>query len=367
MPTMSAASDAPVGGEAVPDAAGAVSVVGLVKNYGSGPAAVDGVDLTVEDGSFVAILGPSGCGKSTVLGMIGGFVTPTRGEIRIGGRSVIGLPPERRPSAMVFQNLALFPHLDVAGNVAFGLRYARRLPRCKRRGRVAELLDLVQLGDLAHRRVAELSGGQQQRVAIARALAVEPAVLLLDEPLSALDAQMRKDMQLELRGLQQRTGTTFVYVTHDQHEAMSMADKLVIMRDGRIEQQGLPREIYHAPHNRFVAQFLGDANVIDVHEQRSERAGRFLSWLGQQRPSQHGLWAVRPEGIDLVDPSAATGGCVGTVTQTTFFGQYVRYEVQIGLAHPVVVAVQGDRAAFEVGDQVGLSIDLARTAAVERS
>jgi putative spermidine/putrescine transport system ATP-binding protein len=366
MPTMNAAPHANAGAAAA-CGAGAVEVVGLVKDYGSGPAAVDGVDLTIKDGSFVAILGPSGCGKSTVLGMIGGFLTPTRGEVRIGGRSVVDLPPERRPSAMVFQNLALFPHLDVAGNVAFGLRHARRMPRGERRGRVAELLDLVQLGDLARRRIAELSGGQQQRVAIARALAVEPAVLLLDEPLSALDAQMRKDMQLELRRLQQRTGTTFVYVTHDQHEAMSMADQLVVMRNGRIEQQGAPREVYDAPRNRFVARFIGDANVIDVQERRNEQAGRLLTWLGRQRPSRHGLWAVRPEAIALVDPAAAVGDCVGTVTQMTFFGQYVRYEVQIGLARPLVVAVHGDRAAFQIGDEAGVVIDTGRVTAVERS
>ncbi|WP_051791226.1 ABC transporter ATP-binding protein [Amycolatopsis jejuensis] len=330
-------------------APGAVELAALGKRYGDA-AAVDDVTLSFASGSFVAILGPSGCGKSTLLGMIGGFVPPDTGDIRIGGRSVVAMPPERRPTAMVFQTLALFPHLSTAGNIAFGMR-GRGLSRAQVRARTAELLELVQLPEFGKRRISQLSGGQRQRVAIARALAVEPAVLLLDEPLSALDAQMRRSMQLELRAIQQRTGTTFVYVTHDQHEAMSMADRIVIMRSGRVEQHGSPQEIYTRPETPFVAGFLGDANVVSGDSDLAAVLRRLV-------PAD--CWAVRPEHVQLVDPGDPRAQVSGTVARATFYGQTVRYEVTAGLPDPLVVVRPGDEPVRADGERVGLVLDAER-------
>lgn len=349
---------------------GAIELQGLTKTYADSTA-VDHIDLTFRAGEFTAILGPSGCGKSTVLGMVGGFVRPDAGDIVLDGRSILRMPPERRPTAMVFQTLALFPHLTVAGNVGFGLR-SRRMRKSAIRKRIEPLLELVQLGDLAHRRVSELSGGQRQRVAIARALAVEPAVLLLDEPLSALDAQMRSAMQLELATIQKQSGTTFVYVTHDQHEAMSMADQIVIMRDGRIEQEGTPREIYDAPRTEFVAKFLGDANIVRPVAGRAEQPP-VVHYL-RTRAGEADSWALRPEHIALAHPAqpvdaapAATSsgdgggsGVTGRVTRVTFFGQLIRYEIDVDLAEPVVVMRTSDEPTRAEGDTVALSIDLQR-------
>ncbi|MEV7004940.1 ABC transporter ATP-binding protein [Streptosporangium sp. NPDC051022] len=349
----------PVQADTRPEPQG-VTLRGLRKTYGTA-VAVGGVDLDIEAGRFAAILGPSGCGKSTVLGMIGGFVEPSDGDIVIGGRSIVGVPPERRPTAMVFQTLALFPHLTVAGNVAFGLRV-----RGVRRGVVAEqtreLLDLVRLGPLAERRISELSGGQQQRVAIARALAVEPAVLLLDEPLSALDAQLRKQMQLELRAIQQRTATTFIYVTHDQEEAMSMADQIVVMRDGAVEQAGSPLEVYTRPRTEFVARFLGDANVV------SASPGDFtpiVRWLRSEVPSADGQWAIRPEAVTLVDESETAAPVQGRVARATYYGATVRYEVEVGLDEPLVVVVAGEHSPWQAGAAVGVGLDPRRVVALQ--
>ncbi|MEV8637302.1 ABC transporter ATP-binding protein [Streptosporangium sp. NPDC051023] len=351
-----------------------VTLRGLRKTYGTA-VAVGGVDLDIEAGRFAAILGPSGCGKSTVLGMIGGFVEPTGGEILIGGRPIVGVPPERRPTAMVFQTLALFPHLTVAGNVAFGLR-VRGVRGNAVAERVRELLDLVQLGPLAGRRISELSGGQQQRVAIARALAVEPAVLLLDEPLSALDAQLRKQMQIELRSIQQRTATTFVYVTHDQQEAMSMADQVVVMREGAVEQSGSPLEVYTRPRTEFVARFLGDANVISSASASASASGSGMAlgsgtasvsrlgesaaivrWLRTEVPATGGRWAIRPEAVTLTDDPGDTAPIRGTVVRSTYYGATVRYEVEVGLEEPLVVVVAGEHIPWPVGAVVGVGLD----------
>ncbi|MEN2986986.1 ABC transporter ATP-binding protein [Tistrella sp. BH-R2-4] len=233
----------------------------VTMRFGAGPAAVDDVDLGIEAGSFFSILGPSGCGKTTLLRMIGGFLEPSRGRIVIGGQDMAGKRPEQRPTAMIFQNLALFPLMTVAENIGFGLE-VRGIKAADRRKRVARLLDVIALPGIADKKVTDLSGGQRQRVAIARALAVEPQVLLLDEPLSALDLKLRQHMRAELRSLQKRTGVTFIYITHDQGEALAMSDKVAVMSAGRVQQVAAPAELYDRPRTAFVAGFVGEANRI---------------------------------------------------------------------------------------------------------
>jgi ABC-type Fe3+/spermidine/putrescine transport system ATPase subunit len=236
-------------------------VDGLSKRFGAA-VALDGVDLSIRDGAFVALLGPSGCGKTTFLRLLAGLEAPSAGTIRIGGADVTGLPPERRGLGMMFQSYALFPHMTVAGNLRFPLRMRALGDRAAQEGKVREALRLVRLEGLEDRHPRQLSGGQQQRVALARALVADPPVLLLDEPLSNLDAQLRKDMQVELMELHRKIGLTTILVTHDQDEALSLADFVVLMRAGRIEQAGPPREIYARPATAFAARFLGAANVV---------------------------------------------------------------------------------------------------------
>ena len=245
----------------------AIELVDATKRYAD-TIALDAVSLRIEPGEFFCLLGPSGCGKTTTLNLIGGFVPLTSGELRIEGRRVNELPPHKRNVNTVFQNYALFPHLSVADNVAFGLRMSR-LGGEEIRRRVGEYLDLVGLAGQARRFPSQLSGGQQQRVALARALAKRPAVLLLDEPLGALDLKLRKQMQVELSRIHRQVGTTFVFVTHDQGEALSMATRIAVMNGGRVAQVGTPREIYYRPRDRFVADFIGETNFLE----RVEEAG----------------------------------------------------------------------------------------------
>jgi spermidine/putrescine transport system ATP-binding protein len=244
-------------------AGGAVELVGLRKVHGDA-VAVDRVDLRVGAGEFFSLLGPSGCGKTTTLRLIGGFDRPTEGRILLDGRDLSGTPAHRRPINTVFQSYALFPHLTVAQNVEYGLRWRRGIDRAERRRRAAEALELVRLGRLAARRPDQLSGGEQQRVALARALVREPAVLLLDEPFGALDAKLRKALRTELTAVQRAVGTTFIFVTHDQEEALEMSDRLAVLDAGRVVQCGTPRQVYEAPRTEFVADFLGLANLLEV-------------------------------------------------------------------------------------------------------
>jgi len=253
-------SSSPKGTAALGAAPAGIRIDGVVQRFGE-HLALAGVDLDIRAGEFFSLLGPSGCGKTTLLNIIAGFLDPSEGSVYVGDRDVTALPPYRRDIGMVFQNYALFPHLDVAGNVAYGLK-VRKTPAAQIKKRVAEVLDLVQLPGYASRMPHQLSGGQQQRVAIARALAISPQVLLLDEPLSNLDAKLRKDMQSELRSLQQRIGITTVLVTHDQEEALSLSDRIGILGSGRLQQVGTPLELYRKPANRFVAEFIGQANLI---------------------------------------------------------------------------------------------------------
>ena len=275
--------------------------------YPNGFTAVHPTDLTVQSGEFFSILGPSGCGKTTILRAVSGFIEPSGGRVLIGGKDMAGSGPNARPTALIFQNLALFPLMKIWENVAFGLE-ARGQSRRERRARAEKLLDLVALGDQADKTPGELSGGQRQRVAIARALAVEPAVLLLDEPLSALDLKLRQHMRAELRAIQRQTGVTFIYITHDQGEALTMSDRIAVMNEGRIEQVGTGDEVYSAPATAFAASFVGEANRIDgrvvaVNGDLAEietALGRFVA----RNPSALGagdtaMLFVRPEAMRL--------------------------------------------------------------------
>jgi spermidine/putrescine transport system ATP-binding protein len=290
-----------------------VSIRSVTQRYGTA-LALDNVSLDIAAGEFVVLLGPSGCGKTTLLNLIGGFAEPAAGQILIGGRDMAGVGPAQRPTTTVFQDYALFPHMTLADNVGFGLRM-RGVSRPERRARAEQMLALVGLPGRADRRPHELSGGQRQRVALARALAVEPDVLLLDEPLGALDLKLRRAMQDELKAIQTKVGTTFVHVTHDQEEAMAVADRIVVMNAGQIADLGTPREVYLRPKTLFSAAFMGEVNQIAV--QNGQTA------LGPLLPGT-GTLLIRPECIGLTGP-LPLGPC--TVTDAAFFGTHVRAHV----------------------------------------
>ncbi|WP_291297665.1 ABC transporter ATP-binding protein [Elioraea sp.] len=308
----------------------------LRKMYGP-TVAVDDVSLTVREGELVALLGPSGCGKTTTLRMVAGFIEPTAGTITIGGRDVTYLPPHRRDTGMVFQSYALFPHMTVAQNVAFGLEM-RKVGRAEAAQRVADALALVRLGHLGDRLPRQLSGGQQQRVALARALVVNPGVFLLDEPLSNLDAKLRLEVRVEIRELQRRLGLTTVFVTHDQEEALTLADRLVVMANGVVQQVGTPEELYESPANLFVAGFIGRSNVLHG---RLVSPGRFESRGGlavevpvtDRAPGPAAL-ALRPERLALAAPDATLPAGInragGRLTLVTYLGATTEYRVALG-------------------------------------
>jgi spermidine/putrescine transport system ATP-binding protein len=318
----------------------AVEARNAVKVFGAGEHAVralDDVTVAIRKGEFFTLLGPSGCGKTTLLRCIAGFDTPTSGAILLGGRDITGAPPNRRPVNTVFQSYALFPHLDIFENVAFGLR---RRGQKNVDAQVKDMLELVELGPMARRKPAQLSGGQQQRVAVARALINRPDVLLLDEPLGALDLKLRRQMQIELKRIQTEVGITFVHVTHDQEEAMTMADTIAVMNSGRIEQMGAPQEIYDLPHTAFAANFLGQSNLIPG---RVTARGDLISVVafGQDlvipadRSTATGdsiIVGVRPEKLHILagDSPAHEGHNVveGTITDTSFVGVSTQYLVQ---------------------------------------
>jgi putative spermidine/putrescine transport system ATP-binding protein len=311
--------------------AGALVLDGLTKRYGAA-AAVEGVSLSVAEGEFLTLLGPSGSGKTTVLMCVAGFVAPDAGRILLGGRDITALPPERRDFGMVFQGYALFPHMTVAENVAFPLR-VRRLGAAEREAKVRAALDLVQLSALAERRPAQLSGGQQQRVALARALVFDPALLLLDEPLSALDRKLRAELQEELKALHRRVGRSFVNVTHDQEEALSLSDRIAILDRGRLVQAGTPSALYERPRTRFVAEFLGTSNFLRGEVSGLAPGGVTLAVGGMRivqavppgadppRPGSTLLLSVRPERIALLGEGEAAENVVpGRIEAWSYHG-----------------------------------------------
>ena len=322
-----------------------VRLEGVVKRF-DGVAAVDGISVEIPSGSFFALLGPSGCGKTTTLRMIGGFEEPDEGSIYLGDRDVVGLPPYRRDVNTVFQSYALFPHLSVFENIAFGLR-RKGVKKGQVTGRVDEMLKLVGLEGAGRRRPRQLSGGQQQRVALARALVNRPRVLLLDEPLGALDLKLRKQMQLELKQIQNDIGLTFVHVTHDQEEAMTMADAIAVMNKGRIEQLGPPTELYEKPASAFVAGFLGVSNLLygsvtGPSRVRLDVGDEIAADVGD-RTGRVAI-GIRPEKIRLGPPAEGDNNLAGTVRETAYVGVATQYVVHTA-AGTLIVYVQNDGTA----------------------
>jgi spermidine/putrescine transport system ATP-binding protein len=345
-------------------AAPAVGLVGLHRHYGE-VKAVDGIDVEIGDGEFFSMIGPSGCGKTTTLRMIAGLVEPTAGRIEVHGRDVTALRPHRRPVNTVFQQYALFPHLSVFENVAFGLR-ERRTPRAEIATRVAEMLELVDLTGREANRPTQLSGGQQQRVALARSLVLRPEVLLLDEPLGALDLKLRKQLQLQLKRIQQEVGITFVYVTHDQEEAFFMSDRVAIMRDGRIEQLGTPRQVYETPATEFVAEFVGASNrfparIVEalgggMYEAEADGIGRFRSQgvpgLEQQ---QSAVAIVRPEAISVTPGTDDRCGVTATVVDLAYLGHQISCLLEMPGGGQVAMSLRQQGEPLEVGRSYGVS------------
>jgi spermidine/putrescine transport system ATP-binding protein len=333
--------------------------VGVVFNSSSKDRvkALDDVSLEIYANEFFTLLGPSGCGKTTLLRSIAGFEQPTTGSIKLEGQPLEGLPPFKRPVNTVFQSYALFPHLTVAQNIAFGLEESRK-PKLEISRRVEEMLNLVKLEGFAARKPAQLSGGQQQRVALARALANSPKVLLLDESLSALDLKLRKEMQLELKRLQHATGITFVFVTHDQEEALTMSDRLAVMKDGRIEQIGTPTEIYDHPRSKYVADFIGETNFLEgrVFEGRV-KIGHLQLELPVEAPEGTSVQlAVRPERATI---SSEAGGLAGRVSNVIYMGSDTVYHLELTQGSNFKVRVPnavGATRAFQIGDAVNLMI-----------
>ncbi len=307
---------------------------------------LDAINLYINDHEFLTLLGPSGCGKTTTLRIIGGFLTPTSGTVEFDGQCINDVPAYKRQINTVFQRYALFPHLDVYDNVAFGLRVSKKHTKEQIHDKVTEMLAIVGLKGYENRKIQNLSGGQQQRVAIARALVNEPKVLLLDEPLGALDLRLRKDMQQELKRIQQATGITFIYVTHDQEEALSMSDTVVVMDKGRIQQIGRPEDIYNEPKNAFVADFIGESNILDgvmLEDYKVRFFGRTFQCVDAGfAPNEPVDVVIRPEDIDIVDPKE--GHLVGQVTSTTF----------MGLNYDIIVEFKGFKWLIQTTDYHGV-------------
>jgi iron(III) transport system ATP-binding protein len=345
-----------------------VTIKELSKHYGD-VGAVQGLSLTVEPGELVALLGPSGCGKTTTLRLVAGFLAPEAGEIWVGDRCLSSpaavVPPERRRMAMIFQSYALWPHMTVAQNVAYGLRFAGT-PRAERSGKVDEMLRAVQLAGYGARYPGELSGGQQQRVAVARALVVEPEILLLDEPLSNLDASLREEMRFEIRRLHERFGITTLYVTHDQAEAMVISDRAAVIRNGRVEQIAAPHELFERPRTRFVAEFIGKTNLIDAV---ADTAGSVTRGRVRLRVAAGGLTpgapvvvSIRPHLIALepragvASPPAGTNALAGTVLRASYLGDTVDYQVALEESDVVLRVTGPTPARARAGEPVALTV-----------
>jgi iron(III) transport system ATP-binding protein len=336
-----------------------VELTGITKRFGP-LKAVDDVSLAIGEGDFFTLLGPSGCGKTTLLRILAGFHTPDAGEIRFDGRVINDIPPHRRQTAMVFQNYALFPHLTVFDNIAYGLR-ARRVPRREIEARIGEVIRSVQLEGLEDRAPSQLSGGQQQRVALARALVISPSILLMDEPLSNLDAKLRVSMREEIRRIQKGLGITTVYVTHDQEEAMAVSDRIAILNRGRIEQVGTPAEIYFRPESRFAAEFMGGSNILDLEVAGYDEGSTTIAAAadgvrifirGSRPPDGRVMLSVRPEWIRVVaGPSPGeTNVLSGMVLGSTFLGSMVRYRVSGPGGTSIVIEAHDPGKGMPVAD-----------------
>jgi len=347
-----------------------LSLAGLTKSYGSHlPPAVDNLDMEVDDGHLVALLGPSGCGKTTTLRMVAGLLDPSAGHISVEGKNITNTPVHKRGMGMVFQSYALFPHMNVQENVAFGLQMRKR-PKHEQQERVRKALEMVQLDHLSKRATKALSGGQQQRIALARALVVEPTVLLLDEPLSNLDAKLRETMRAEIRQIQQRTRATTLFVTHDQDEALDMADRIALMNGGLIEQFGSPREIYERPRTRFVANFIGRANLFDARIESAAGQeengmvryainvpdqGRFAA-IGE--PGLHGVTRsvlVRPHRLKVELSGPDVQGLKGTVESHSYTGDSISYHVRVGTELFTAEMLTSGQSLLSVGDEATVS------------
>lgn len=326
----------------------------LSKSFGDKKVLRD-INIKVRKGEFVTLLGPSGCGKTTILRLIAGFLVPDEGKILLDGKDIVELPPYQRPLNTVFQRYALFPHLDVYDNIAFGLKL-KNVPQKDIDAKVRKVLRLVNMEDYEERDVDSLSGGQQQRVAIARALVNQPKVLLLDEPLAALDLKMRKDMQIELKEMHEKLGITFIYVTHDQEEALTLSDTIVVLNEGRIQQIGTPTDIYNEPVNSFVADFIGDSNILDG-TMLCDRKVRFIDeefkcvdeGFGENTPVEV---VVRPEDVNI-KKDVQKGQFFGTITSCTFKGVYYQLFLNTDKGYELMAH---DYRKFEVGDFVGINI-----------
>ncbi len=349
----------------------AIEAKGVTKQFGAGQDAVralDNVSVSIRENEFFTLLGPSGCGKTTLLRLIAGFDFPTEGQILLYGENIAPLPPYKRPVNTVFQSYALFPHMTVAQNIGFGLEMLGK-PRSEIDARVTQMLQLVRMEELRNRRTSQISGGQQQRVALARALAPAPKVLLLDEPLSALDAKLRKDMQIELKRLQHETGITFIFVTHDQEEALTMSDRIAVMSSGRILQVGSPRDIYDRPSERFVANFIGETNFLEGEVTGITDGEAMVKLTGGGtigagfpegvKPSGRVSLVVRPEHADLAK-AGSKADLWGKVENVVYFGTDTHFHLRLDGGTPFIIRQQNSRGGgmgFTAGDAVGVLLE----------
>ena len=334
----------------------AISLSGLTKKYDK-TLAVDGIDLKIGSGELFFLLGPSGCGKTTLLRMLAGFIDPTAGKIMFGDKEVTHTPPNKRNTGMVFQSYALWPHMTVAENVAYGLKIRKNTPteQCKK---ALGALETVHMGHLADRKPNELSGGQQQRVALARAIVVEPDVLLLDEPLSNLDAKLRLEMRSEIRRICTTIGMTTVYVTHDQKEALSIADRLAILKDGKVMQVGTPREVYQSPSTQFVAEFIGETNFAPATPTPGGLQTTF-GLLKSERPCEgtEAVCSLRPEAIKVIDSPASQNAFSGTREETIYLGEVAQHKIKVDEELVLRVTEVNPRHLGDVGDTLHMTID----------
>lgn len=327
---------------------------GIHKSFGD-HAVLRGVSLDIPDGEFVTLLGPSGCGKTTLLRIIAGFERADQGRVYLGNLDLAKMAPHKRPVNTVFQNYAIFPHLTVFENVAFGLR-SRKLPEAEIREKVHSMMELIRIADLSHRTPQTLSGGQRQRIALARALVNEPDVLLLDEPLSAIDASLRHELQAELKSLQRRTTITFILVTHDQDEAIAVSDRILVMKDGLIEQQGTPEDVYERPISRFVAEFLGRANILNANLISNLKASTPIGDLIlPNTPNwKQGSLAIRPEDIEVRDDASAPNSLPGTIQDRLFRGDH--WELRVDLQGNLIRVITEPDQVHEIGAPVFLEM-----------